>query len=176
MNRTEKAELTQQFGSTAAKTPFVVVTEFRGTKVSEINTVRRELEKNGMSFRVIKNTLAKRAFADAGCAGLEGHLKGMTGVVFSGPDAIASARVMKDLFKPYPTIQIRAGYFDGSVMPGDAVKLVSELPGKPELYARLLATMLEGPRQLLRVLNGPGRELVQVLKNHEDKLSAAAAE
>lgn len=173
MNRDQKAALTQAFGDNAAKTPFVLITEFRGTKVSEINQIRRGLEKNGMGFKVIKNTLAKRAFAEVGYSGLDGYLKGMTGVVFSGPDAIASARLLKDLLKPYPTVQIRAGYFDGAVVPGDAVKLVSELPGKPELYSRLLATMLEGPRQLLRVLNAAPAQLVQVLKNHEDNLSGA---
>lgn len=173
MNREQKAAAAQGFSASAGGAPFVLITEFRGTKVSEVNQIRRDLEKNGMSFKVIKNTLAKRAFAEVGYTGLDGYLKGMTGVVFSGPDPIASARVLKDVLKPFQTVQIRAGYFEGSVLPGDAVKVVAELPGRPELLGRLLATLLEGPRQLLRVLNGPGRELAQVVKNYEDKLSSA---
>lgn len=173
MNREQKAQITTSFGGSAANTPFILIAEFRGTKVSEINQVRRDLEKNGMQFKVIKNTLAKRAFAEAGVQGLDGYLKGMTGVVFSGPDPIASARVLRDVLKPFPTIQARAGLFEGGVVAGDAVKVVADLPGRPELLSQLLATMLEGPRQLMRVLTGPARELVQVLKNHEDKLSSA---
>lgn len=174
MNRTEKSDIVRAFGEKAHLTPFILLTEYRGTRVADITALRRELEKSGMGYRVIKNTLARRAFAEAGCNGLDGHLKGMTGVVFSGPDGIASARVLKDVLKVYPTIRVRAGWFDGSVLEGDVVKIVSELPGRPELLATLLGTMLEGPRQLLRVINGPGRELVQVLKNFEDKLAAAA--
>lgn len=174
MNRTEKASLVEAFGGEAGKTPFVVIAEYRGTKVSEINGLRRELEKNGMSYRVVKNTLARRAFAAVGYDGLDGYLKGMTGVVLSGPDGIASARVLKDVLKTYPTLQVRAGFFDGGVVPGDAVKVVAELPGRPELLAKLLGTLVEGPRQLVRVLHAPGLELVTVLKNYENKLSEAS--
>lgn len=173
MNRTEKAEKVSQFGESASKAAFVVLTEFRGTKVSEINQLRRELEKNGMGFRVIKNTLARRAFENVGLSGLEASLKGMIGVVFSGPDGIASAKVIRDVLKPLPTVKVRAGYFDGGLLAADAVKLVAELPGREELLGMLLATLQEGPRQLVSVIAAPARDLVQVLKNYEDKLAAA---
>lgn len=173
MNRTEKAELVSGFGSRASKAPFVVLTEFRGTKVSEINQFRRELEKNGMGFRVVKNTLARRAFTSIGLDGLEGHLRGMTGVVMSGSDAIASAKVLRDLLKPLQTVKVRAGYFDGGVLAADAVKVVSELPGREELLGMLLATLQEGPRLLVSVVQAPARDLLQLLKNYEDKLSEA---
>lgn len=165
MNRTEKAEIVKNFAAKTGGVPFLVITEFRGTKVSEVNQLRRDLEKNGMSFKVMKNTLAKRAFSDVGVAGLDVHLKGMTGVIVSGPDAIASARVMKDLLKPIPTIQVRAGFFDSEVVKGDAVKFVSDLSTREEMAAKLLGTLLEVPRQLLRVL-----------KAHEEALAAAAGE
>jgi large subunit ribosomal protein L10 len=176
MNRTEKVEQVSQFGELAAKAAFVVLTEFRGTKVADINQLRRELEKNGMGFRVIKNTLARRAFADVGYQGLDGSLKGMTGVVFSGPDGIASAKVIRDVLKPLQTVKVRAGYFDGGVLAADAVKVVAELPGREELLGMLLATIQEGPRQLVSVISAPARDLVQVLKNYEDKLAAAEPE
>jgi large subunit ribosomal protein L10 len=173
MNRTEKAELVGRFGERAASVPFVVLTEFRGTKVSEINQLRRDLEKNGMRFQVIKNTLARRAFTSIGYNGLDGHLKGMTGVVMSGPDGIASAKVLRDLLKPLQTVQVRAGYFDGGVLGGDAVKVVAELPGREELLGMLLATIQEGPRQLVSVISAPARDLVNLLKNFENKLAEA---
>lgn len=163
MNRTEKAVIVSDFAGKTNGVPFLVIAEIRGTKVSEVNQLRRDLEKNGMAFRVMKNTLAKRAFKDVGVAGLEPHLKGMTGVFVSSPDAIASARVLKDLLKPIPTIKVRAGYFDSSVVPGDAVQTVAGLSTRPEMMAKLLGTLLEGPRQLVRAL-----------KAHEEALAAAA--
>ena len=173
MNRTEKADLVNAFSERAAKAPFLVLTEFRGTKVSEINQLRRDLERNGMGFRVIKNTLARRAFSSIGYSGLDGHLKGMTGVVLSGPDGIASAKILRDLLKPLQTVQVRAGYFDGGVLAGDAVKVVAELPGREELLGMLLATIQEGPRQLVSVISAPARDLVQILKNYENELAEA---
>lgn len=152
MNRTEKAVIVQSFVGKTGGAPFLVVAEIRGTKVSEVNQLRRDLEKNGMSFKVVKNTLAKRAFGDTGVKGMEVHLKGMTGVFVSSPDAIGSARILKDLLKPIPTIKVRAGYFDSAVVPGDAVKVVAELSTREESIGKLLGTLLEGPRQLVRVL------------------------
>ena len=173
MNRAEKAELVQQFGARASGSAFVVLAEFRGTKVSDINQFRRDLEKNGMGFRVLKNTLARRAFSNIAFAGLEDHLKGMIGVVLGSDDGIASAKVLRDLLKPLQTVQVRAAYFDGGVLQADAVKVVSELPSREELLSMLLATMQEGPRLLVSVIQAPARDLVQILKNYENKLAEA---
>jgi large subunit ribosomal protein L10 len=174
MNRSEKAAVVDSFGQSASAVPFIVVTEFRGTTVAEINQLRRDLEKNGMRFRVIKNTLARRAFGQAGIAGLDGHLKGMTGIVLSSPDGNKSAKVLRDLLAPLKTVQVRAGFFDGGVLEGDAVKVVAELPGREELLGMLLATLQEGPRQLVSVVQAPARDLLQLLKNYENKLAEAA--
>ncbi len=152
MNRTEKATIVESFAKKTGGAPFLVVAEIRGTTVAEVNQLRRDLEKNGMHFRVMKNTLAKRAFKDIGVNGLEPHLKGMTGVFVSGPDAIGSARVLKDLLKPLATVKVRAGYFEKGVVAGDAVKVVSELSTREESIAKLLGTLLEAPRMVLRVL------------------------
>ena len=172
MNRDDKAKQVSTFAGYAQAAPFIVLAEYRGTKVSEINQFRRDLEKNGMRYKVIKNTLARRAFGDAGVGGLDKNLKGMTGVVFSGPDAVGSAKILKDLLKPLPTIQVRAGFFDGSAMAADCVGAVSSLPSREDILAQLLATIQEGPRLLVSVIQAPGRDLVQLLKNYEDKLAA----
>lgn len=174
MNRTEKADQVQAFAGLAGQAPFILLAEYRGTKVADINTFRRELEKNGMSYRVIKNTLARRAFGTVGVGGLDGKLKGMTGVVFSGPDAIASAKLLRDLFKNLPTLQVRAGYFDGMALDANAVKTVAEMPSREDILAQLLATLQEGPRQLVSVIQAPGRDLVQLLNNYANKLAEAS--
>ncbi len=172
MNRTQKSEQIGAFSGFAKGAPFIVVAHFKGTKVSEVNHFRRELEKSGMRYRVIKNTLARRAFGEAGVGGLEPSLTGMTGVVFSGADAVGSAKVLKDLLKGLPTIVVRAGFFDGTAMDKQCVDLVASLPSREDLLAQLLSTIVEGPRQLVSVIQAPGRDLVQLLKNYEDKLAS----
>jgi large subunit ribosomal protein L10 len=175
MNRTEKGEQIKRLAELAGKAPFILVAEFRGTKVSEVNQFRRDLEKAGMAYKVIKNTLARRAFGEVGVAGLDGKLKGMTGIVFSSDDAIASAKKLKELIPAVPTLQVRAGYFDGAALDANAVKTVAEMPSREDILAKLLATLQEGPRQLVGVVQAPARDLVFVLSNYANKLAAGAA-
>lgn len=171
MNRTQKADQINTFAEFAKGAPFIVLAQYRGTKVSEVNSFRRALEAKGMRYKVIKNTLARRAFADVGVGGLDPNLKGMTGVVFSGPDAVGSAKVLKDLLKGLPTIQVQAGFFDGTALDAKCVDVVASLPSREDILAQLLATLNEGPRLLVSVIQAPGRDLVQLLKNYEDKLA-----
>jgi len=172
MNQTQKADVVKAFGSAAGTAPFIVVAEYRGTKVAEVNAFRRELEKHGLRYKVIKNTLARRAFAEIGVNGLDGKLKGMTGIVLSTEDAVGSAKVLKDALKEVPHMQVRAGFFDNSVFDKDAIKVVSEMPSREDLLAKLLATLQEGPRQLVSVIQAPARDLLQLLKNYENKFTA----
>ena len=151
-----KQQVISTFGEDAAKAPFIVVTEFRGTKVSEINQFRRDLEKAGMRFKVIKNTLAKRAFSENGVNGLDGTLKGMTGIVLSSPDGVASAKVLRDLLKNLQTVQVRSGVFEGATLDAEGVKQVAEMPGKEALLALILA---------------PAQNLLYLLSNYATKLS-----
>jgi large subunit ribosomal protein L10 len=176
MNKAEKAAVVEKFGARAANAPFIVLAEYRGTTVADINQFRRDLEKNGMGFKVLKNTLAKRAFADVGVQGLDANLKGMTGIILSGPDGIASAKVLRDLLKNLQTLQVRAGVYDGEVFKADAVKTVAELPSREDILAQMLATLIEGPRLLVSVVQAPARDLVQLLKNYEDKLASEAGQ
>jgi large subunit ribosomal protein L10 len=150
-----KAELVAAFGSDVAQAPFIVVTEFRGTKVSDINQFRRGLEKAGMRFKVMKNTLAKRAFNANGVDGISGSLKGMTGIVLSSPDGVASAKVLRDLLKDLQTVQVRAGFFEGTALDAKGVQGVAEMPGKEALLALILA---------------PAQNLLYLFSNYATKL------
>jgi large subunit ribosomal protein L10 len=174
MNRDQKSVVVNGLRSQLSAAPFVLLTEFRGTTVADVTRLRRELEKNGMRFQVVKNTLARRALGAVGVTGLDPHLKGMTGIVMSSPDGVGSARVLRDVLKPYNTIQVRAGFFDGTVITADPVKVVSEMPGREELLASLLGTLQAGPQQLVSVLAAPGRDLVQLLANYANKLEESA--
>ena len=176
MNRDQKNALVSTLQGHLGSAPFVLLTEFRGTRVADVTRLRRELEKSGMRFQVVKNTLARRALGAVGVSGLDGHLKGMTGILMSSPDAVGSARVLRDLLKPYNTIQVRAGFFDGTVIVSEPVKTVSEMPGREELLASLLGTLQAGPQQLVSVLAAPGRDLVQLLANYANKLEETAGQ
>jgi large subunit ribosomal protein L10 len=178
MNRTQKAEAIADFADRLSRAPFVAVADYRGITVEQINGLRRALEKEGVEYMVIKNSLAKRAIAGTPMEGLGEHLSGMSSWVLSGEDPVAAAKVLrentKDLVKA-DTFTLKAGYFDGETLEPAALSKVADLPSKEELLSLLLRTLQAGPRQLQGVIRGPARDFMYLLKNYEDKLAADGA-
>lgn len=176
MNRTDKVELVNAFSERLAAAPFVALTDYRGVTVEEINAFRRSLESQGVEYRVIKNTLARRAIAETPLADLGEHLTGMTGWILSGEDPVAAAKALREAskaFKKSKKMPIKGGYFDGGVLTAGEVDKVADLPSKEELLSLLLRTIQEGPRRILGVIRAPARDLLYLLKNYETKLQEA---
>lgn len=173
MNREDKAQFIDEVRSSFAAAPFVVLTDFKGSTVFEMDSLRRSLETAGGSFRVVKNTLSRIAVQDTEKVGLADHFRGNVGVVFSGEDPVAIAKVFQDAAKKNDKLKIKAGFFEGDVLDGEQVIAVASLPSREELLAKLLATIQEAPRQVLGVIQGPPRDLLYVLRNYAAKLEEA---
>src|SRR5687767_11656639 len=153
--------------------PLVVLADFKGSTVLQMDVVRRSSEKAGIYFRVVKNTLAVRALEGTGKEKLGDHFRGNVGVLVSGEDPIVAAKLVKDLAKDNDKILVRAGYFDGDVIDAKTVGQVADLPSKDQLRSQLLSIMLQPPQLLLAVLEAPGRDLVSLLNNFAQKLESA---
>lgn len=177
MNRAQKVELVEELSEKLKTTPLVVLADYRGVTVPEITELRRQFREQGISYRVIKNTLTRRAVEGTPMEEIGEHLTGMTGVMMSGEDPIAAAKLLrsatKDLRKAERFV-IKGGFFDGDAIDAAMVDKVADLPSKEELLVMLLRTMQEGPRQVLGVIQGPARDLLMILKNYENKLSEGA--
>ncbi len=179
MNYQQKVELVEQLSERLQSAPLVVLTDYRGVDVAEINQFRRALEAQGVEYRVIKNTLGRRAVEGTELEGLAKHMTGMTGWVLSGDDPIATAKVLRDVTKDLnkkEKLLLKAGFFDGQTLDSAEIKKVADLPSREELLALLLRTLQEGPRQVLGVLQAPARDLLYLLKNYETKLEESGAE
>jgi len=170
MNREEKAQVVQEVRGAFAGAPFIVLTDFKGSTVEQMNTLRRAFEAKGVGFRVVKNTLAKRAIAETDHAPLTSFFKGNIGVVFSGEDPSSAAKVLKDQIKGNQHLVVRAGYFEGDVLDDSGVMAIADLPSREELLVTLLRTLQEGPRRVLGVLQAPARDLLYLLQNYVAKL------
>ena len=178
MNRTQKAEAIANFQDRLSRAPFVAVADYRGITVEQINGLRRALEKEGVEYLVIKNSLARLAIAGTPMEGLGENLTGMSSWILSGEDPVAAAKALrentKDLIKA-ETFSVKAGFFDGDTLDPAGVAKVADLPSKEELLSLLLRTFQAAPRQVLGVINGPARDFMYLLKNYEDKLAGANA-
>jgi large subunit ribosomal protein L10 len=172
VSRASKDATLSSMSARLAKAPMVVIADYRGTTVKDITAFRSSLKKAGLHYQVVKNTLARRALQGTPMEGFAKSVGGMAGWVFSTEDAIASAKVIRDIGRNFKTIEIKGGWFDGTVLDAAAVAKVAELPSKEELQAQLLATIQEAPTKVVRVLQAPGRDLLYLLQNFANKLNA----
>lgn len=170
MNRAEKEAFVDEIRGRFEAAPLVILTDFVGSTVAQTDQLRRACEPEGVHFQVVKNTLCKRAIEGTDKEVLADYFRGNVGVVFSGEDPIATAKLFKDQLKQNDKLQVRAGFFEGDVLDANGVAAVADLPSREELLAKVLATVLEAPRRVLRVIQAPGRDLVYLLNNYATKL------
>jgi large subunit ribosomal protein L10 len=173
MNRDEKTELIEDLRGRFAASPFVILANFQGSNPLEMDAIRRKLLPIGVHFRVVKNSLARRAIAGTEKAALDEHFKGNTGVIFSGEDPQSTAKLFKELAKENEKLVAKAGFFDGTVLGPKEVAAVADMQSKEQLFAMLLGLLQAGPRQVLGVIQAPARDLVYLLQNRASQLEKA---
>jgi len=169
MERTVKATVIGDIKGRFDKMTSAVFLDFKGMTVEEVSKLRVEFRKNGVEYRVVKNTLVKQALAGKPWSKLLTEtLKGMTGVAWSYEDPSAAAKVVKAFRKDNEKLQIKAGLVEGQLLDGKAVESqLATMPGKNELRAQLLATMQAPLQNFVALLQAPTQNLVYVLSAKE---------
>jgi large subunit ribosomal protein L10 len=175
MQRQQKHEFVKSFREQLSKTPLVVVGHYRGNSVNETNQIRRKLDASGVNYRVVKNSLAKLAMVEAGMAALADQLTGMSLVILSSEDPVASAKSIRDVLAGNEKITLQGGFWDGVFLDVAGVKAIGDLPSRETLQSLLLATIQAPAQQLLGILQAPARDLINLLSNYQQKLSESEA-
>ena len=147
----------------------VILVDFKGLDVPTVTDLRRKVRGAEGSYRVVKNSLARRALEGTPFEALCDRLEGSTALAYSGDDPVALAKALVDFAKDAPELTLGAAVVQGRTVEPDGVAGLSELPGKPELQAKLLMLLNAPATNFLRLLNAAPSNLLAVLKQVEEK-------
>ena len=170
----EKKALVAEIGATVAQAGAMVLAEYRSLEVGDITKLRAKARHAGVYLRVLKNTLARRAFASSGMTLPADYLVKSTAVSFAFTDPAATAKALTDATKGKEFVKVKGGFMSGQALNATQVKSLAEMPPLPVMRAQLLGTLQAPAGKLVRTLAEPARGLAAVIKAYADKAPAAA--
>ena len=174
MSKTERQETVDTLAQRFKASPNLYATDFTGLNVLRMTELRRRLRTAGVTYVVVKNTLAQRALEANNINALNDHLAGPTGLVLAGKDPVAAAKVLTDFAREFEKPAIRIGLVDGRPMSPVQVKQLASLPSREVLLSQLLGALQSPLAQLAGVMNGMLMQVVGAFEALHSQRSAGA--
>jgi len=175
ISKEHKNEVIAQYGEWANNSQALILTEYTGITMKQLDELRRRAREVGAEFHIVKNTLASLAFKEQGMPLPEGFFEGSTAVGFAFQDAAGLTKVLTEFMRTTEFLKIKGGYLGKQPMTAEDVKTLAELPPLPVMRAQLMGTLLAPASQLARILAEPARMLASVMKAYADKDAAPEA-
>lgn len=163
------AEIKDRF----ARANAVILVDYRGLTVKELQELRGKLRESGCEIKVYKNTLTEIAMRELAMPDLGSLLEGPSAFTFAYGDPVAPAKALVNYAKEHKALEVKGGFIERSVTSADGVKALASLPSREELVAKLLGTMQNPVGGFVRVLAGPAGAFARVVKAIADQKAAA---
>jgi large subunit ribosomal protein L10 len=173
VTRAEKEQELQDLTAAFNAASTAIVVDYKGLNVPAVTELRNQLRGAKAKYKVVKNTLAIRASKGTAFEVLEQQFEGTTAVAYTDADAVALAKALTTFMKGAPALKIKGAVVQGKAIKPAEVTDLASLPGKPELYAKLLFLLQAPMQQLVTVLSATPRNFVTVLAEYEKKQSGS---
>jgi large subunit ribosomal protein L10 len=170
----QKAEQVELLAEKLKKAKVAVLTDYRGLKVSQIQDLRGRLRGGDVEYRVVKNTLARRAAEAAGHKALESEIKGPVAIAFGYAELGTPSKLINEFVRATRLkVEVVGGLVEGRVFSPDQMKQLADLPSRESLIAQLMGTLQSPVAQLVGIMQTPLQQLLGVLEAYKTKMEAA---
>lgn len=174
ISKQRKEEVLSAYSEWIKKSQAVILVEYTGVKMKDLDNIRAKVRDSGGEFHVVKNTLIRRALADSGMELPADYLIKSTAISFAFNDPASTAKALTDSTKGNEFVKVKGGYMAGKALSASQVKALSDMPPLPVVRAQLLGVLQAPAGKLVRTIAEPARGLAAVIKARSEQASAAA--
>lgn len=172
--RPEKQSLTKEYVTRLNASPFFIVVDYKGLKVSHLTELRKRLTKAGAEVHIIKNSIFRLAAKEAGVTDLNGNLAGQMAVVTGQRDISTAAKVVKTFGNEFDKLKVHFGFLQNKRLEQATIMTLADLPSIEVLRGQFLGVLNAPATKFVRLLNTPATQLARVLQARQEKLGAAS--
>lgn len=176
MNRKEKAQVVSDLGEKVKGFQAVVLTNYRGLKVEQIDRLRQRLREEKISYHVVKNTLMKLASKGTDLEKLDNYFEGPTAMAISYGDPVLLAKILSEFVKTQPSLEIKVGLIQGKVTSPEEVKALATMPSREVLLGQILGGIQGTASQLVAVIYNAIQQVLGTIQARVDQLSKQTPE
>ena len=174
-SKTQKEAMLAEYMGWLSKSQAVVLMEYSGLKMKDLDAIRAKARENGGEFHIVKNTLARIALEKAGYTVPADFAQKSTAIGFAFTDVAGFTKTLTEATKGMEAIKVKGGFLDARSLSPAQVKSLASLPPLPVLRSQLLGVLQAPASKLVRTLAEPGRSLAYVVKEYSEKAAPVAA-
>lgn len=169
MNREEKKEAIDELHEKFVRAKTAVITGYSGINVEQITELRAKLRAAKVEYRVVKNTLARKASEGTGLELLKDYFVGPVGIALGYDDVVAPSKVLSDFSKTQVKLLLKVGVLDGKLLKQADIKALASLPSLNVLRGKIIGLLQAPASRIVGVLAAPGGQIARVMKAKADK-------
>jgi len=172
----QKQEQVTELREKLGRASSVIVADYRGLDVASVSALRAKLRSAGScEYRVVKNSILRRASEGTGIAAIATHFKGPTALAIAFGDPVVLAKTLTDFAKQHQVFQLKAGWLDGKALDKRELATLATLPSLDELRGKLVGLLVAPAQKLVMLLQAPGAQLARLTEARGKKLAEGGA-